>query len=305
MFYAYVDGLIGYRKLRKTSMHKFIRVVWDKKALEVCKLRLKNLTEVSNNDVKTAAQSSDESKKLTGVMFCTGHIGSWEIGIHPPAIMGLPSIAIARPLDAYLLDAEVNRMRNRFGNKTLSKFGAFAPMLKAILAGKNIGLVIDQEAGVKSYGLYVQFLREWSKSIDPYATVHLKYGAPIIPAFVIREGERYKFTLYMTEPIELEGSYENPKDLYKIVQLWHDRFAVFVLKFPAQYEWYHEKWRTRPASEKNVPEPSKDIQPRREEIAELQLWAKTQRTGNEIAEQFELTKHLFENLPEFGEPYPF
>ncbi|MCD4658242.1 MAG: lysophospholipid acyltransferase family protein [Planctomycetes bacterium] len=289
MFWAYVEGFIGNRKNTRSSIHKHLRLVVHE---ETRKLLAEKLEELST------------STSAKGVIFNVGHAGSWEIIGHTMSCAGIPLNVVARPLDIETINAEVDKTRERFGMRISSKFGGMVAMTRSILKGESLMLAIDQDAGIKASGIYANFFGHWCKCIESYALLALRYNVPIIPAYGYRHGEDFKFTMVWGKPIYAKGNYKNLNDVYRVVQDWHDVFAAQLLRYPYQYEWFHKKWRTRPADEENVQKPYElDKQPKKEKIAVLRNQVEKPNKIEKILEYYKEHQSLFENMPGFGTPY--
>ncbi len=289
MFWAYVDGFIGSRKNTRSAIHKHLRLVIHEETKQLLNEKLHKFRTEKNEK---------------GVIFNIGHAGSWEIIGHTMACAGIPLNVVARPLDIETINTEVDKTREKFGMRISSKFGGMVAMTRSILKGESLMLAIDQDAGVYASGIYANFFGHWCKCIESYALLALRYNVLIIPAYGYRHGEDFKFTMVWGKPIYAKGDYKNLKDVYQVVQEWHDVFAAQVLRYPHQYEWYHKKWRTRPADEEDVKKPYElDKQPRNDEIAELRNKVDKTRKIDKIFEYYEEQMALFENLPDFSKPY--
>ena len=206
-----------------------------------------------------------------GVLFCTGHMGPWEMSIHPAAIAGFPMSVIGRPLDSPLIDEEITAMRSRFGNTALSKFKSLTQQVRDVRAGKALGLVIDQDPGTKARGTFVKFFGRWCKTLEAPAVLAIRYGAPLIPSFTVRVGMlESSYIVLFYDPVDVAGlDYRNPVDLQLVMQRWHNCLEDLIRRYPEQYYWLHYKWRTRPPGEPGVPHRHGDRQPDAEAKAKL------------------------------------
>lgn len=249
LFLSFTEGFFGPRLMTKTGWPRCWTVLMTDKARETF-LRHRH--------------------RQPGVLFCTGHIGPWELSIHPPAIAGLPMDVVARPLDSFLVDAEANAMRDRFGNRTVSKFNNLTSLMRSLKNGRSLGLVADQDAGVHARGIFVKFFGRWCKAVDAPAVLAMMYQAPLIPSFPIRTSMlRPEYLLLFGDPIDISGDPRNPHDVQRILQDYHHALEDIVRRYPEQYEWLHHKWRTRPPGEVGAHPRHIDQQPDAEEKARL------------------------------------
>ena len=63
-----------------------------------------------------------------GMILVTGHYGNWEVGGFALARLGMPVVAIARPLDNPYVDKYLRTIREAAGLKIVDKGGALRPI---------------------------------------------------------------------------------------------------------------------------------------------------------------------------------
>ncbi|MGE0432734.1 MAG: lysophospholipid acyltransferase family protein [Planctomycetota bacterium] len=248
VFLSFVEGLFGPRLISTTGWQHAFDIRMTPKAREVM---------IAHRG------------RAPGLMFCTGHIGPWEMSIHPVAICGFPMTAIGRPIDSPLIDEEVTRMRSRHGNSALSRFDALMAQVRDLKSGRGLGLVIDQDPGPWARGVFVKFFGRWCKTIEAPAVLAIRYGAPMLPSFALRDGSiEPQYSVVFYDPIDTTGlDYRNPAHVQQVMQQWHWCLEDLVRRYPEQYYWLHFKWRTRPPGEPGAFKWVRDRQPGAEEKA--------------------------------------
>jgi KDO2-lipid IV(A) lauroyltransferase len=88
-------------------------------------------------------------------LLLTGHCGNWELLGYGMSVVGYPISALARPLDNPLLNRWILGIREAWGLKVLTKWGA-TPIMQGILEdGGRLGFIADQNAG--DQGIFVPF----------------------------------------------------------------------------------------------------------------------------------------------------
>ncbi|MDH3255610.1 MAG: hypothetical protein OEM62_11505, partial [Acidobacteriota bacterium] len=79
-----------------------------------------------------------------GVLIVTAHLGFHELLAPVVALYKGPMSMVARPLGSAALNARVNLIRTRFGNRLVPKRGAARGLLHAVSTGGRAVILIDQ-----------------------------------------------------------------------------------------------------------------------------------------------------------------
>ncbi len=104
-------------------------------------LRLVDFEGVENAEAAMAAKR--------GILYCTAHLGNWEIHAIAHAWAYRPISAVARPLDNKALDARLCAFRTSSGNRVIYKKKALAQMVRALRAGEGVAVLLDQNVQAK------------------------------------------------------------------------------------------------------------------------------------------------------------
>ena len=203
--------------------------------LLVPRLRHDLLTIVDVSEIKTLDYNAGDGQ---GIIFVSGHFGSWELSGAAIALSGIAMTAVAKEQSNPYADEYITRQRNSFGIKVVQPGASLKHLVKALRAGEGIGLISDQDAGKN--GVFVDFFGEKASTPGGAAQLALKYGSPIVISMTIRlkPGE-YK-SIY--RPVEvLDGD-----TVESITQRFTTVMESVIREYPSQYFWMHRRWKTRP-----------------------------------------------------------
>ena len=106
-----------------------------------------------------------------------------------------------------------------------------------------MGMLADQD--VKELdGIFIPFFGKDTWTATAPAKIALASGAPILPIFIIRENDHYR--VFIENPIRpiLNGSKE--ESVRTITEAWSRIVEQYVRRFPDQWVWMHNRWKTRP-----------------------------------------------------------
>lgn len=213
-----------FKKFRIEDIHKYVEVIGKKENFD-------------------PAHASGR-----GILFFTGHFGSWEVfNLLPPAF-GYEMNILVRRIDNKLVENHIDSLRTKFGSVTLGKKEAARKMYRLLEDGKLLGILADLNAQLHD-GVFVNFLGVQSSTTTSIAKLALKTNPVILPAFAVWEEEKQKYVVYLEPPIEYENTGDNEKDILDITQKITTLVEKYVRLYPEQWLWIHKRWQTRPKGE--------------------------------------------------------
>lgn len=258
-FFGYV--LFNIIPVRKKVVIGNLQIAFpDKKINEIEKIALKcyknicttffelmYLPNLSNDQISSMIETEDSHfiidnyKKNKGVIFLTGHIGSWEIAaLTSAAVGGIPMNLLAQPQSNKYITDWLKVARGRFGNKVLELGLSVRHVYEAIKKGELVGIVGDQR-GPRD-GVRVKFFGKDTYLYPGAVSFALKAGCPIILAVVIRKNDGNYTAIFQ------QLSFDNlPEDDNSKITELNQRYISFIEKFvrqyPDQYFWMHKIWK--------------------------------------------------------------
>lgn len=182
-----------------------------------------------------------------GVIFTTGHCGTWEIMSARLPIAGVPLSTAARELDHPQLDRLVNTMRGRFGTEVILRGpSAGKQMVRALAANRVAALLIDQDIrGIP--GVFVPFFGRPAWTPSGAAMLATRKRCPVVPGFIHRRPDgSHKVEIHPSLAIPCDGSLED-----RVEEVTAAATAVIerqIRAHPEQWVWMHRRWRTQPES---------------------------------------------------------
>lgn len=216
-----------FRKFEISDIHKYIEVVGK----------------AENFD------SAHESGQ--GIIFFTGHFGSWEVfNLLPPAFGHHINILVRR-IDNELVENYVDSLRTKFGTVIIGKKEAPRKMYKILENGEILGILADLNAQLHD-GVFVDFFGVLAATTTSIAKLALKTDAIILPAFAVWEEAKQKYVVYLEPAIEFEKTGDAEKDILQITQKFTQVVEKYVRQYPEQWLWIHKRWNTRPRGEESL-----------------------------------------------------
>jgi KDO2-lipid IV(A) lauroyltransferase len=198
-------------------------------------------------DFEGAANAEGPMADGRGVLYCTGHLGNWEIHAVAHAWVYGPVSVLARPLDNPRLDARLCAFRTRSGNKVIYKRKALSQVIRALRAGEGVAILLDQNVQ-GSDGIFVDFFGRAAATTTVAAALAAKTGCALVPVHteLMKDG-RYKLTY--DPPVRWTPSGDRAVDIAGITQELAHRTEDWIRRTPDQWLWMHRRWKTRPPGE--------------------------------------------------------
>lgn len=174
-----------------------------------------------------------------GVLLLTGHFGNWELMARYLVLLGYPIAVIARPTEDPATTELVTMVRERCGYRVYARGNAARAVLKTLRANEAVGILPDQNAG----DVFVEFFGQKAGCVAGPAIFHLRTGAPIVPLFNVRlPGDYHRIEIL--PPMHFEPSGDLQADAQRIMQAWHDLLESYVRRYPDQWLWLHDRWKS-------------------------------------------------------------
>ncbi len=186
-----------------------------------------------------------------GILFFTGHFGSWEVfNLLPPAF-GYGMNILVRRIDNPLVENFVDKMRTRFGSVTLDKTKSARTMFRVLERGELLGILADLNAQEKE-GVFVDFFGIPASTTISIAKLALKTNAVVLPAFAVWNEAKQKYVVHLEPPIDYEKTDNAEEDIKVLTQKITNMVEKYVRQYPDQWLWIHKRWNTRPKGEKSL-----------------------------------------------------
>ncbi|MBW3598108.1 MAG: lysophospholipid acyltransferase family protein [Planctomycetes bacterium] len=174
----------------------------------------------------------------------SGHFGNFEMAGFVAGLLGVPTYAIARPLDNPLVHDYLTRFRSSTGQHLLNKDGSASKIQDILEQGGALALLADQHAGPK--GCWVEFFGRPASCHKALALFTLTNDAPMLVCFARRSGGPLQFEVGLAELFDAREGSEAELGVAPLTQ-WYSRVLEReVRRAPEQYWWVHRRWRDPP-----------------------------------------------------------
>jgi len=142
--------------------------------------------------------------------------------------------AVHRPFGHQVFDEIVLRGRGRATRQMISKHEPRA-LIHAMQNHERVYIAADQ-MDTTSGAVPSVFLGQETVSNATLVRLAAKYAATVLPVHMVRDGARYRLTIY--PPLELSG-----EDRSADVAILNRAFETMIAAAPSQYYWVHRRFR--------------------------------------------------------------
>ncbi|OIO39293.1 MAG: hypothetical protein AUJ75_01435 [Candidatus Omnitrophica bacterium CG1_02_49_10] len=186
----------------------------------------------------------DALKRGKGAMVILPHFGNWELLAAYFGLKGYPANSVARHIYFDKFDKELERLRTSKGLNLIYRNEPIKNLIRVLKGNGVLGILPDQDINSVD-GVFVDFFGR--EAYTPTGPVKLAShtGAPVFPAFMIREGIRHR--LVVEKPIELDDTGNAEADVKTNTARWSKVFESYIRRYPSQWVWFHKRWKTRPS----------------------------------------------------------
>ena len=209
-------------------------------------MRLPGLSAASLQKLVTVEGAEHMREALAqghGVIGITAHFGNWELIPLCLRALGFESGVLARRLRYPEYESFLIKARAARGVATLER-GSLKDVTKLLRANAVVGMLPDQDMDSLE-GLFVEFFGHPAHTPSGPAALSLMTGAPIVPGFMIREGDRFRFII---EPaLAAPEAADRTQAVAELTRAWSRVVESYIRRYPDQWVWMHRRWKTQPA----------------------------------------------------------
>jgi KDO2-lipid IV(A) lauroyltransferase len=236
--FPYMTEAEAKRLLRHVFIH-FGRVLLE--IPHIRKLTRKNLIDYA--DFAGEENLEDALSKGKGVFVLTAHFGNWELMCAAVSLRLGRAAVVARPLDFVPMDRVINGLRSRFGAVVIPHKAAARRIIGTLRENMPIGIMLDQKVDWYE-GAFVPFFGRWACTNKGLAVLALRTGAPVVPAFSVRQDDG-RYRIIFEEEVELHRTGDKLRDVEDNTESFTRIIERYIRKNPDHWFWFHKRWNTK------------------------------------------------------------
>jgi KDO2-lipid IV(A) lauroyltransferase len=180
-----------------------------------------------------------------GVLFLAAHFGAWELSSFAHAIAGYRMKFVVRPIDNPLVETLIQHYRSLGGNVPIEKRNAGRSIIRTLRDNGTVGILVDQNT-TRDEGVFVDFFGVPAATTPSLATLALRTGAAVVPAFLIWDKNSRRHRLRFDPPVPIVQTGDLSRDVVENTQRFSAIVESYVREYPGHWLWIHRRWKTRP-----------------------------------------------------------
>ncbi len=229
--------------------HQLAREMWNHLFLMICEIaqaprKIHDTNWRDYVDIRDKQLMTRYFLDWRPVVMVSGHLGNFELAVFITGILGIPTYAIARPLDNPLLNRWLHQFRESRGQFILPTEGSAAMIQRVLDSGGMLSLLGDQHAGTK--GCWVDFMGRPASCHKAVALFTLSQNAPMLVSYTVRRAGPLQLEIgcnAIADPADLAPEL---RDVSSLTQWYNRHLEALVRKWPEQYWWMHRRWKEKP-----------------------------------------------------------
>lgn len=186
-----------------------------------------------------------------GVIILTAHFDNWELLAYLHGMLNRPVTLVHRPMHNALFENAISLIRERPGTRLIRKKEAAKEALRTLKRHQILVMAADQNQ-TASYGVFVDFFGKPACTTPGPARLAMITGAPILPVFLVREGESERHRIEALPEVELVLTGDRDVDIITNTQRCTKVVEEMIRRYPEQWIWFHRRWKTRPWGEPGI-----------------------------------------------------
>lgn len=180
--------------------------------------------------------------KRKGIIFLTCHVGAFDLQVTSMAVRGLNPNIIGAPLKDKRLNDLLWGYRNAHGAIAIERGKETFRMIKVLKSAGSVALLIDQDTKVKT--VFVNFFGMPAATPVGATLLALKTGACVVPSYIHLADDGMQH-MHLLPEIPMRTSGNEEEDLVYNTQVLTNFIEGVIRKYPDQWVWMHERWKTR------------------------------------------------------------
>ncbi|MCP5487191.1 MAG: lysophospholipid acyltransferase family protein [Verrucomicrobia bacterium] len=176
-----------------------------------------------------------------GVLVVTAHVSNFEL-LFQWAGRFVEGAAVVKALRGKAVNQLMVDLRTRSGLGVLPAHNSYRSCLRLLRENKVVGFIIDQNM-IREEGIFVDFFGKLACTTPGLAMMSAQSRSPVLPLFVVRT--ETGFRIVHGDLIEPPAD-RSPEQIFHATQTYTKVVEDMVRRYPEQWIWMHNRWRTRP-----------------------------------------------------------
>ena len=187
-----------------------------------------------------------------GAIVVTGHVGNWELLAAWAAAIGYPITVVVRRVTDLRFHSLIVRFRAAAGVEVLVRDdpGFVAAVGDALRRNRAVAMLIDQDT--RGAGIFVPFFGRPAHTPPGAAVLALRARVPVVAVFIERRPDGGRLVRVAPVASDVRRGRDGVRELTARLTA---TIEAQIRRRPAEWVWWHERWRRQPPASVAVPAP--------------------------------------------------
>jgi len=190
-----------------------------------------------------------------GAIAVTGHVGNWELLAAWAASIGYPITVVVRRVTDLRFHALIVRFRAAAGVEILVRDAPrfVSGVNDALARNRVVAMLIDQDT--RGAGVFVPFFGRPAHTPPGAAVLALRARVPVVTVFI----ERRSVGGHLVRVAPISTAVRRGRDgVRELTARLTAAIEAQIRRSPAEWVWWHERWRKQASSADASPAPARD-----------------------------------------------
>ena len=190
-----------------------------------------------------------------GAIAVTGHVGNWELLAAWAAAIGYPITVVVRRVTDLRFHALIVRFRAAAGVEILVRDAPrfVSGVNDALARNRVVAMLIDQDT--RGAGVFVPFFGRPAHTPPGAAVLALRARVPVVTVFI----ERRSVGGHLVRVAPISTAVRRGRDgVRELTARLTAAIEAQIRRSPAEWVWWHERWRKQASSADASPAPARD-----------------------------------------------
>jgi KDO2-lipid IV(A) lauroyltransferase len=184
-----------------------------------------------------------------GILFCTPHLGNWEMASLLMGFVGVPLLIVAEPTRNLAVSELMFKLRSVSGHKVVPPQFAVLKLFRQVAKGGATAMLVDVNGRRNRGGVWSDFFSLPVFNSTAVAELALRTGAAIVMG-VGWPDKAGKVTLRFDDEIPAQSTGNRRADQQRVTDAITQRVEQLVREHPEQWLWTYKRWKRRPEQER-------------------------------------------------------
>ena len=180
-----------------------------------------------------------------GVICLVPHTHGWEFSAIMPPIHGYRTTGVSSRIKNSMLDRLMVRLRESRGMRDVVRHRCYDTLVDRLKSGECLIMMIDHDSkSIK--GEFLNFFGHQAYTPIGCARLVIDTGALVVPMYTIRDNETDTYTFEILPEVPFVEKADTLETIRYNTQIYNDVIESIVRKYPIQWVWMQERWKTTP-----------------------------------------------------------